>query len=164
MIWSIRLALVFYLIRLLVFPPFSRKPRIPEFAECILWSSGCLCYLVHVYAAFDQAHDWSHQSAWEHTADETARMTGWARGEGIWINYLFTLVWAADVIRILRAYRTRRVTHPKVDAVIQASFAFIVFNATVVFGPPFYRVAAVPVVIVLLWRIRGNRSQVWPAQ
>lgn len=161
MIWTVRVAVAFYLARLLLFLRQS-PPRRPGFAESLFWSVGCLFYFAHVALAFQFEHAWSHGAALDHTAQETERVTGIARGEGIWVNYLFTIVWAGDAARLWIARRRGRHTDMRLDLAIQSIFGFIVFNATVVFGPPVYRYLAVPVGLLLCWAI-WNRTDAIPS-
>lgn len=154
--WSVRLAVACvclrYLFRL-------RDPQpIPARSECWSWAVGLAFYLAHVALAFHIVHDWSHSAAWQHTAQETARVTGINRGEGVWVNYLFTVIWAMDLARIIRANRIRTATSRRVDTVIGGIFLFICVNATAVFGPAHYRPIAV-MAGVLAWIVwyRGTR-------
>lgn len=153
MIWSVRLSVIFYLLRLFLFLRNGTlqewRARVPSTTELLLWTSGCVCYIAHVALAFEYEHHWSHQSALQHTAEETARVTGIARGEGVWVNYLFTIIWVADVARLSVARIRNKPTWKRIDLGVQFFFAFIVFNATVVFGPTLYRILAVPIGLAL---------------
>jgi hypothetical protein len=105
-----------------------------------VWTAGCLIYLLHVAAAFHFVHDWSHEAAWRQTAQQTAEVTGWHWGGGLWINYAFTLWWPLDV-----AWTWRRGLHrlPRWYVLTRhAVVGFLMFNATVVFGPAWWRWAA----------------------
>src|SRR6266702_4912895 len=76
----------------------------------ILWSVGCLAYLLHVVCAFHFYHAWSHTAAYEATARDTARLFQWNCGGGLFFNCAFTLIWLADVLwwwRGLEAYAHR---------------------------------------------------------
>jgi hypothetical protein len=97
------------------------------------WTFGCVLYLLHVACAFQFFHHWSHSAALERTAEQTAEVTGWHWGGGLYINYLFTAVWLADTVSLwlLPANAARR---RWADIAVQAFMWFIVFNATVVFG------------------------------
>jgi hypothetical protein len=99
-----------------------------------VWSVGCLFYLVHVTAAFEFHHAWSHAAAVEHTAQLTADVVGWSWGGGIWFNHLFTLAWMADVgwmwLRPAGWLNQPR----RFKRAWQGFFFFMVFNATVVFA------------------------------
>ncbi|QDT08429.1 hypothetical protein [Planctomycetes bacterium K23_9] len=145
---TIRLAMVCYFARLFV-AGCRVIGRVPTRWQVVLWTLGCTLYTVHVLCAFAFAHQWSHAVAWEYTAQETQRLFGVRRGEGLWVNYLFTTVWGVDVVRQMIALVRRKATHPAIDVAIQLFMAFIVFNATAVFGPSVYRYAAVPVGILL---------------
>lgn len=98
-----------------------------------LWTVGCLAYVVHVICAFQFYHAWSHEAAEADTARQTAEVTGWNWGGGIWFNYLFTLAWIVDVVRMWRNVEFRTVGLCSADAAWQAFFFFMIFNATIVF-------------------------------
>src|SRR5687768_3073740 len=57
---------------------------------------GCAVFLTHVACAFHFYHAWSHSAAYADTARQTAELTGWDSGTGLYINYFFVLVWIAD--------------------------------------------------------------------
>lgn len=103
-----------------------------------LWTLGCAAYGAHVFCAFQFHHSWSHEAALADTARQTAEVTGWKWGGGIWFNYLFTLAWIADVVRL---WRTAPPTPSGRLSILivgwQAFFFFMVFNATIIFesGP-----------------------------
>lgn len=103
-----------------------------------LWTLGFAAYAVHVATAFHVVHDWSHAAAYAATARDTAAVTGVESGFGLWLNYLFTALWAADAASWWRlgiaGYRRR----PRWVAAGSYGFmAFMAFHATVVFeqGP-----------------------------
>ena len=58
----------------------------------LTWTLGCLAFLIHVGVAFQYAHHWSHAKAFAHVE----RASGY--GEGIFVSYLFTLIWIGDVL------------------------------------------------------------------
>ncbi|MGI9471428.1 MAG: hypothetical protein ACR2NZ_07855, partial [Rubripirellula sp.] len=84
-------------IQLSILAVFSRmvlriaRPRLPQespsLSDCDLWTIGFAAYVVHVLLAFEFVHQWSHNRAWQQTAEETAQVTGLTRGDGIWVNY-----------------------------------------------------------------------------
>ena len=153
--WSVRLALALYVAALCVFlssrglPSWDRRAR-------WLWTGGLAAFLVHVVRAFHYYHGWSHSAAWRDTARQTGELTGWNWGGGVWFNYAFAAVWAADVLWWwlggLCDYRNRAAA---VAWPIHAFLAFIAFNATVVFETGTVRwsgVAATIVLLALAWR------------
>ncbi|HTU25622.1 MAG TPA: hypothetical protein VMF30_09510 [Pirellulales bacterium] len=91
------------------------------------WTWGLVCFLVHLAMAFHYYHHWSHADAFERTR-RVARF-----GEGIYVSYLFTIVWAADVVYwCLRParYATRGAW---IDRILHGFMLFIVLNGTIVF-------------------------------
>ncbi len=112
-----------------------------------LWSAGCLAYLAHVVAAYGHFYDWSHAVGLRETARQTEAVTGVASGAGLWLNYLFTLVWLADVAwwwlageRYLRRGRA-------LLAAEHLFLLFIIFNATVAFEQGSARAAGLVVTV-----------------
>ncbi|HEY1601609.1 MAG TPA: hypothetical protein VGG64_18560 [Pirellulales bacterium] len=95
------------------------------------WTLALLCFLVHLSMAFHYYHYWSHAHAFERT-----REIGGV-GEGIYVSYLFTVVWALDVSYWwLRptSYATRSAW---LGIALHGFMLFIVFNSTVIYetGP-----------------------------
>ncbi|MBW3539903.1 MAG: hypothetical protein KY476_06510 [Planctomycetes bacterium] len=123
------------------------------------WTAGCLMLLVHIVCALGIAHGWSHRAALEHTARRTDELLGWAWGGGLYFNYVFAAVWSADVFWwwLPRTPRPRTWTW-----FVHIYLAFVVVNATVVFGPPFWKplAAVFTAGLLALWAIcRQRRSQ-----
>ena len=96
-VWTVRMALACYGSSLGLLIAARHAPDGFREAARLFWTLGCLAYVAHVAAAFHFAHAWSHAQAYEHTADRTEEVIGWHWGGGIYVNYLFTLLWAGDV-------------------------------------------------------------------
>ena len=134
-LWTVRLALACYALVVAgaLLPGVSSSWRR---ASRLIWTAGCLLFWMHLAAAFHVYHEWSHAHAVAHTAAETKRLMGWEFGNGIWMSYLFVLLWTADaawqwsVPLDARRPRWTRVA-------VHAYLFFIVFNGTIVFedGP-----------------------------
>ena len=128
-IWTARIAVFLYLIglmgRLTGF-----RPRVTQ----TVWTIGFLVFSIHVWAAFEFVHHWSHSAAWNQTAEQTSELFGWNWGGGLWFNYLFLLAWGIDVVL---TWSTIRPT--KWFFILHMYLAFIVVNATAVFGPAWWR-------------------------
>lgn len=137
--WTARLAVACYLTRVGIDLSGPASPRQAAAARWA-WSVGCVIFLLHVAAVFEFQHHWSHAAAWEHTRERTLQTTGWNSGFGLWLNYLFAAWWVGDAAAwwLDRDWPRRRWTQWP----LQAFFAFMVFNATVVFGPPGWMVVA----------------------
>ena len=54
---------------------------------------GVAAFIGHVACAFHFHHQWSHAVAYGDTARQTAEFTGWNWGGGLYLNYLFAVVW-----------------------------------------------------------------------
>ncbi len=127
------------------------------------WAStaGCLALVAHTACALHFHHGWSQAAAYREVERQTAELTGRAFGGGLYFNYVFVGLWAADVIwwwRGLEAYRRR----PRViTAAWHGIFVFMLFNATVVFKTGLVRWLGLSLCIALLllwWRgARGRR-------
>ncbi len=98
------------------------------------WTAGCLLFLAHVACAFAFYHHWSHAEAYADTARQTAELTGWHWGGGLYLNYLFALAWIADVLWQWRVRGSSDGRPHWLASLWQGFFTFMVFNATVVFG------------------------------
>ena len=122
----------------------------------LLWTAGCLVFVLHVAVAFHFQHGWSHAAAFEHVRLRTLHETGWDSGVGLYVNDAFGLLWLADTLLWWRRldWPEKRVPY----WTVQASFAFLMIQATAVFGPPFWRPVCV-VVGLLLIALRMTRPR-----
>ena len=130
-LWTVRLSVALYVVamwRCL----FCRTSGVADRRLTIAWSLSWLLCIVHVVCAFHFEHHWSQQAALKHTAEMTKRVVGIDWGGGLYINYLFLIWWGVDVYRLLRC-RTQRTA-----GILLGTAAFMMFNATVVFGPPWW--------------------------
>lgn len=121
------------------------------------WTWACLTYLVHVAIAFHLGHDWSHANAYDHVE----RRSGF--GPGIFLSYLFTVVWVGDVIWVWVDYRSYRNRPRWISRTVAGFLGFVTFNATVVFGSGEVRVLGIAltsltVLSVGIERLRNRTS------
>lgn len=100
----------------------------------LAWTIGCAFFLAHVGCAFGYFHHWSHAAALDDTAHQTAEMTGWHWGGGLYLNYLFVAAWLADVLWWWLAPARFAARPPRLNWLWHGFFLFMVFNGTVVFG------------------------------
>jgi hypothetical protein len=165
-LWTIRLALASYsaslgfaLVTSRASSASAQQTRCRAAAR-LFWTVGCLAYLAHVAAAFRCEHGWSHARAYEHTAERTWELTGWDWGGGLYVNYLFTLLWAADAVWWWAGAASYRARRAWIGAALHAFMLFVAFNATVVFGAGVIRWCGLAVALVLAaawWRWRAAR-------
>ena len=121
-IWTARAAAALYVIAVVLL---LRKQRI---ASRVVSTAGLATYLVHVGFAFQFFYGWSHSTAYRETARQTEELFGVHWGGGLYLNYVFTILWSVDcaLSHVLWFSRSR------VRIVIHAFLAFMVLNATVV--------------------------------
>lgn len=145
--WSARLFVAFYFARLCIDAANRQDETSQRFARWF-WTCGLVVFVAHVILAFHYLHRWSHAAAYEHVAKRTAELTGFASGVGLYINYLFLVLWLADTTLWWRDLRwsQRRLPYWSVQAV----FAFLMVQATAVFGPPFWIPITIAAVILLI--------------
>jgi hypothetical protein len=132
-------------------------------ARAVLWTAAFGLCVLHTALAFHVRHDWSQAAAWRHTAEMTAALTGLHWGGGLYVNYLFLAVWAADVTWLWAAPASYLARAARVNAVLSTGFLFIVFNGAVVFatGPARAIGLAATLVVIAGWlRARGRRDTI----
>lgn len=121
------LAMVFWYFGAMTLWLFRHEPEPSEIAQW-LWATGCGYQLLHVAIAFHAAHGWSHAAAFAHT-----KAVG-GFGEGVYVNYIFTLLWLLDAAWVCFAPRSYQRRPRCVTVFVHVFMLFIVFNAMVVFG------------------------------
>ncbi|MEP6673379.1 MAG: hypothetical protein ABJF10_29790 [Chthoniobacter sp.] len=120
------------------------------------WTIGCGFFLCHLLCAFAYFHHWSHAEAYGETARQTAALTGWHWGGGIYFNYVFAAAWLADTLWWWVAPQSFVRRPMWVTALWHGFFFFMVFNGTIVFGHGPVRVLGVVISLTLtaLWQRR----------
>ncbi len=157
-LWTIRVALACCLVSWLLQLLTPRSVRGMSLARAV-WLIGCICYLAHVAFAFHFHHDWSHDLAYLHTAQQTQAVVGWNWGGGLFINYFFTLVWSTDVIWQRLAPRAYCARSNGFELAIHGFFLFMIVNGTIVFGTGSIRWCGAAGLVALLaaWRVSRRR-------
>jgi hypothetical protein len=131
--WTVRVALALYLLSLaLRVGAAGRRSRLDLARWC--WTTGCLAFLLHMAAAFQFYHHWSHDAAYEATARQTAEVVGLDWGGGLYANYAFAVLWLADACWWWVGPQCYLARPRTVEWAVQGFLGFIAFNATVVFG------------------------------
>lgn len=123
-----------------------------------IWTAGWICLLAHLVFAMFAVHggDWS--AAYEHTAERTFEAVGWRWGGGLWVNLFTAAVWGIDVGRlwINKAALQRRSAW---DLACQVYLAFMMFNATVIFGSRPAQIAGGVICAGLAWTSIAPRAK-----
>lgn len=131
-LWTVRIAVACYLAA--VWIDRRHVSSNPAQFRCFrtFWSSAWILVVIHVLFAYHFQHHWSQEAALRHTAEMTERVVGWNWSGGLYINYLFLTVWGVDVVRLVQSPTRHSSTMMHLIA------AFMMFNATVVFGPSWW--------------------------
>jgi hypothetical protein len=139
-VWSARCVVLGYLIAYgLAATATPETPRLRERRRW--WTFAVLCLTVHTLIAFAGVHHGSHAAAWERTRVQTLALTGWNSGFGLWVNFATLAVWWIDVALWYRQPLQR--TPSRFNTTWQTLLAFVMLNATVIFGPAVWRILAV---------------------
>lgn len=149
--WTARIAAVAYLARVSIDGIAPRSSQAQQWNR-VIWTVGCAIFLVHVAAAFHFYHGWNHAAALEYTRKQTLLQTGFDFGFGLYLNEFMTVWWVADAALWWRnpAWPENRWAYRS----LHVFFAFMMFNATVVFGPRGW----IPVLVLwLVWLIGFTR-------
>ncbi len=118
----------------------------------VSWSLGFLAFLAHLFAAFHLGHHWSHADAYRQT-EATSGV-----GEGIFVNYLFGVVWLGDALW-LAVWPDRYARRSRwVGWFVHGFLAFIAFNATVIYGSGVARWVGVAIFAILAWGLVRKAS------
>ena len=147
--WTARLFVACYVGRLFVDAVSDRSETSLRTAR-ILWTCGCVLALAHMAAAFHWKHHWSDSAAYEHVLVRTRETTGFESGLGVYVNYAFAFLWLTDTAIWWWDLRWPNRTVPY--WCVQSVFAFLMFQATAVFGPAIWKpitIAAITLLIIL---------------
>ena len=147
-LWTIRIAAALYVAATASW--LTRRDRLSRAA----WTAACVLYLAHAAAAFQFYHGWSHRAAYRQTAEQTFEVFGLRWGGGLYFNYVFTAIWVVDAMWWWRGIDRYRRRPRAVATTVHAFFAFMFFNATVVFAAGWTRWLGLSAAaaLAILWR------------
>ena len=121
------------------------------------WLAGVLLLAVHITMAMAIVHGWSHAAAISATARATNAVFGVDWGGGVYANYLFLIVWAAETVW----WRTSPSSYARRSAAatwwLRIFYFVMITNAAVIFVPNWRRWLGVAIVatVLLSWRASG---------
>ena len=135
-----------------------RAPADRRAAASGLYAGGAVLLVAHTIAAFALRHDWSHAAALAETARRTHEMTGVASGSGLYLNYLFVVVWTLDAAWWAIAPRAYWRRSRALDLGVFVFFVFMFVNGAIVFAAgPMRFAGAAAVTAALAARVRLPR-------
>jgi hypothetical protein len=107
------------------------------------WTGGALLALVHSAAAFAWLYGGSHETARFETARQTAVLTGIEFSGGIYLNYLFLLLWLGDASWWWIAPSSYRTRPRPLALAVRGFIFFIIVNGAVIFADGWARVVGI---------------------
>lgn len=133
-------------------PAFSGRPPARWLDAVSL--AGLTLLIVHIALAYGVRHGWSHDAAVRATADQTAAVYGLDWGGGLYVNYLFALVWAIDAWQWSVSPGAAAARPPALHWALRLFYGVIIVNGAVIFVPGPRRGLGVAVVLALIgiWR------------
>jgi hypothetical protein len=131
------------------------------------WSisaAGAILMAVHIVLAMAVRHEWSHALAVEQTARQTNDMFGLNWGGGLYVNYVFAIVWMAELF-VWRQWPEGYAKRPGwITWLLRGFYFVIVLSAAVVFATGWRRWmgAAIVAAVLASWSVKtrsgpGNR-------
>ena len=151
-VWTVRASVLLYVLAVWRFLFHSDRSTAPEPVYRIAWTASWLLCVVHVVFAYHFEHHWNQAAALKHTAEMTERVVGLHWSGGLYVNYIFLTLWGIDAARLFR------VSAVGSSLAMHCVAAFMMFNATAVFGPVWWWIPFTAVMIAVAWRWR-NGSQ-----
>jgi hypothetical protein len=145
-LWAIRIAMVLMVI---AFAAELRGAKSTHRIVSIVWLLGALFAMGHSLGALWTFHHGSQAAALESTAEQTQQLLGFRFGAGLYINYLFVVVWLFDAM--LRSITpTRYVMLPRwYRATLNGFLIFIAINGAIVFKSGWIRAIGIVCVVLL---------------
>ena len=104
--------------------------------------------IVHTLLAFEVVHGWSHDDAVRNTAMQTERVFGVGVGSGVYVNYVFFVVWLLDLVRWRQDGGIERRSTGALVA-LHTFYLVIILNAAVIFAAGSRRAAGAILMVVL---------------
>ena len=107
------------------------------------WTAGAVLTVIHSIAAFGVFYGWSHETARRLTAQQTATLTGVDFAGGIYVNYLFLLVWLGDAAWWWGSPHTYAMRPGALSLAIRGFIFFVIVNGAVIFADGLARLVGI---------------------
>ena len=126
------------------------------------WSisaTGAILLAAHIVVAMAVRHGWSHALAVEATARQTSDVFGLNWGGGVYVNYVFAVVWIAELF-VWRQWPEGYALQPLwIKWSLRAFYAVIIVSAAVIFATGWRRWmgAAILAGLAISWIARFQR-------
>ena len=157
--WTVRLGILCFTAVLGVWAAGCTGPAIDRYLRWV-WTGGWFLFFFHMLAAFHFQHHWSHAHAVADTARQTLELIGWEFGGGVYFNYLFLLLWGADLVLWWQGKQSADWYRP-LRRMLIGYLIFIAFNGVVVFKSGWLRWAGTAATLGLsgIWLARITKQK-----
>jgi hypothetical protein len=135
-----------------------RSPAADRLAR-VIWTIGLALALIHVVLAFHLVYAWDHEAAVVSTVQQTADRVGRGWRGGIYVNYVFLALWAADACWWWVAPASHAARSFGVESTRVAFFVFMFFNAAVVFASGAGRLVGIAAVTIAVTGVLARRQR-----
>lgn len=115
-------------------------------------AAGLVLMIVHILIAMGWRHDWSHTSALAATAAQTGDVYGLDWGGGVYVNYVFVVLWMFAVLGRRGCWGEQHGAGRPPHAIVWAGrwvFLIIIANAAIIFAGGWRRLLGVTIVAAL---------------
>ena len=125
------------------------------------WALGLALCAIHMALAMSVRYAWHHEAAVLETAAQAAAVYGITWRGGLYVNYLFLIVWGGDTAWWARSPASYAARPSWQTRTLRIFYFVILFNATVVFASARGRVAGIALMVILLavWAATPARSE-----
>ena len=117
------------------------------------WSvsaTGAILLAIHIVLAMAVRHGWSHTAALEETARQTNDVFGLNWGGGVYVNYLFAVVWISELF-VWRQWPEGYASRPDwIKWSLRAFYFVMIVSADVVFATGWRRLMGAGILAVLM--------------
>ena len=154
-LWAIRISMILMVV---VLAAEMRGAKSTSLAIALPWFSGALLALAHSIGAMMTFHHGSQLAAFESTAKQTEQLLGLRFGAGLYVNYLFVIVWLADAAIRLLLPKCYPGFPNWYRYVVTGFLVFIAINGAIVFQAGWTRYIGIGCLLFLGALARGNRN------
>jgi hypothetical protein len=123
------------------------------------WTIGVTLCAVHMGMAMAVRYGWNHQEAVRATAEQAAAVYDINWRSGLYVNYVFLLIWAGETAWWAASPRTYLSRGAILEWSLRTFYFVIIFNAVVVFARPMMRPVGMLMIAALVatWVRKGAR-------
>ena len=106
------------------------RPKPIQKTISLLWISAFVIFVIHIFAAFHEHYEWSHQVALTETARQTKETFKVETGVGLYVNYIFAICLVLDLWAQFKKGGTNHRWRNWIDGFV----IFMLINGAIVFG------------------------------